>query len=198
MFTIQELLRHPSDFGFHDSEHPACADPEHWALGPVFLTRDSGLLGQSNASALRRALADRPELADDWQETNCGHWAVGWVEHLSFRVLTDDGRETGMFAFVRAWFGALEDYPIADDHDFQRREDEALHESVRESGQRYVREGVADDWVERVIDRLSRTDPSQLESHGDHGPSPDDDAVLDALRYLELAEADDDDDDDAE
>ena len=196
MFTIQELLRHPSDFGFHDPEHPACSDPEHWALGPVFLTRDSGLLGQSNASALRRALADRPELAEDWQETRCGHWAVGWVDHLSLRVLGEDGQETAMLGFVREWFGALEDYPIADDEDFSEREAEALRDSVRQSGQRYVRDGADDDWVERVVARLEHTDPSQLESHDDHGPSPDDDAVLDALRHLELAETDDDDGDD--
>lgn len=195
MFTIQELLRHPSDFGFHDPEHPACSDPEHWALGPVFLTRDSGLLGQSNASALRRALADRPELAEDWQETRCGHWAVGWVDHLAIRVLTDDGQETAMLGFVREWLSALEDYPIADDEDFSEREAEALRDSVRQSGQRYVRDGVDDDWVERVIARLEHTDPSQLESHDDHGPSPDDDAVLDAMICLSLAEADDGDDD---
>jgi len=24
--TIQTLLRRPSDFGFHDSDHPACSD----------------------------------------------------------------------------------------------------------------------------------------------------------------------------
>lgn len=196
--TIQNLLRRPSDVGFHDSDHPACSDPTHWSLGPVIRSRDSSLLEQSNAAALVANLEQHPELADDWQETRCGHWAVGWLDHLSLRVLDAAGQETVVFQLVRAWFDALADYPIADEEDFSRREDEALHDSVRQSGQRHVRDDVGDEWVGAVVVYLGDHDPRQLESRGPEGPSPDDDAVLDALRELDLVEREDEDEEEGQ
>lgn len=190
--NIDRLLTPPSDFGFHDYDHPARVTPSRWTLGPVLRTRDSGLLEQSNASVLIARLEESSELSEDWRETHAGHWACGWVDHLSFRVLEDDGEtETEVYRWLSQWFDALADYPIADEEDFSRREDEALHASVRCSGQRYVRAAAGDDWVGRVIVYLSAHDPRQLESRGDDGPSPDDDAVLDALRELDFVERED-------
>ena len=196
--TTTTLLRRPADFGFHDSDHPACSDPRHWTLGPVFRTRDSGLLEQSNAAALLAHLEERPDLSDEWRETRAGHWAVGWVEHLSFRVLGDDGEETVIYRLICDWFDALSDYPIADEEDFSRREEEALYASVLQSGQRHVRDDVGDEWVGAVVAYLGAHDLRQLESRGNDGPSPDDAAVLDALRELNLVEREDEDEDEDE
>jgi len=192
--TTKSLLTLPGDFGLHDPDHPVRLDPARWALGPVFRTRDSSLLEVSNAFALLRHLEGHPELVEDWRETHASHWAVGWVDHLSFRVFDLEGEETTIYHLIRQWFDGLADYPIADEEDFSRREDEALYASVRWSGQRHVRDDAGDDWVERVVVYLAEHDPRQLESRSADGPSPDDDAVFDAMLELGLVERDEVDD----
>jgi hypothetical protein len=80
------------------------------------------VLDKSNAVALRRHLASDPTLADDYYMTKCNHWAVGWVIHLSFRVLDENRELTRMARVVREWFDGLADYPVADESLFSEME----------------------------------------------------------------------------
>jgi hypothetical protein len=118
----REALRRPNDFGYMGDNDQMFVT---WALGPVIRHRDSDCLQESNAAALEKHLESDPTLADDWTITGCGHWAVGWVDHLSYRAVEADGKTATRIARVlRAWFAALDDYPIADEDDFSRREQE--------------------------------------------------------------------------
>lgn len=87
--TIRALLTLPRDFGYRGDLPLTSRDgAPTWTLGPVIETRDSDALERSNARVLKRALENEGYSEGcDWQSTHAGHWAVGRVEHLSYRVL---------------------------------------------------------------------------------------------------------------
>lgn len=81
------------------------------------------------------------------EENRCHHWAVGWIESLMIH-------ESNTAALERAeeiMKGLEDDYPVLDDEDFSRREDEAQQEawgwmSVRDRVkciQKYARENTS-------------------------------------------------------
>jgi hypothetical protein len=144
---LDALIKLPSDFGYY-GDLPV---GDTWTLGPVIRHRDSGPLDESNAAAIVARFTELfgPEGEDQgWEVTRCGHWAVGWVEHLSFRVRGEDGAATPQ---VRAWAELewrMEAYPVLDDDDFSEREHEALIEYL-ESATRgsWLRDDVPDSWA---------------------------------------------------
>jgi hypothetical protein len=127
---ITEALRTPSNFGY-SGDLPI---GETWALGPVIRHRESKILEESNADALiahlESLVSEGVILEDDYQVTTCGHWAVGWVEHLSFRAIEANGEPTNVFRALKAWDAALSDYPVADDEDYSRRQYETQLDSI--------------------------------------------------------------------
>lgn len=118
----RKALQRPPNFAYFESRgRPEMF--ETWALGPVIRHRESDCLQESNADALLKHLQSDPSLADDWTLTSCDHWAVGWVEHLSYRAVeADEKTATRIARVLRAWFDKLDDYPIADEDDFSERE----------------------------------------------------------------------------
>ena len=116
---IKKALTLPNSFGTGDTRFGRT-----WALGPIIETRDSDALARSNARVLKRELEARPEFEGQWEVTGCNHWAVGWVDHLSFVPVDDKGEPSGVFKFLTAWFKGLDDYPIADEDDFSQLEAE--------------------------------------------------------------------------
>ena len=194
---VRELLQRPRDC-FINSAHPAMEDPEHWCVGPVVLTRDSHLLDQANYQSLVAELEEHPEWEEEWQLHSFSHWAVGWVEHLSFRVLTEEGKPTAMFQFVKKWFEALSEYPSADDELYSKLEYEACLEAIESEGRRWIRDGVEEGWPETVWRWLDKNDPGELENRDGNGAYPDGDKVREALRALELHEPEDDEEEEEE
>lgn len=94
----------------------------NWSVGPCVLTRDSELLETSNYESLLAHLReDHPELEGDWETQTFSHWGYGWVKHLTFRVLNEDGTPSDIFRVLTAWNNALSAYPVADDEDYSRR-----------------------------------------------------------------------------
>lgn len=139
---ISDALERPGSFGLW-REHPRYDEMfQTWSLGPVIETRDSDVLDRANAEALRRHLATDPTLADDWYLTEANHWAVGWVTHLSFRVVDPDGTPSRMARVVREWFDALADYPIANESLHSEMECEAAEEWWRQYQERETRREV--------------------------------------------------------
>jgi hypothetical protein len=155
---------------------------ETWKLGPCFLHRDAGLLEQSNARVfLRRLKEEVGEEGEDgtpWQVTRCGHWAVGWVEHLSY-----DGANEKIVSFLSKWDAALADYPVADEMDYSELEQEALGKNVEQQLQRLRVED--DKAAGKLLDWLENNHPGELENKaGDQGAYPDEDIVKEGLREL--------------
>ena len=99
--------------------------------------RDSEALDRSN---YRRILEDmRAEFPDDIGELASSHWAVGWMEQMTIRVLTrelaDDAEITAADVtpafrkILGITLGLAEDYPVYDESDFSALESEENHEA---------------------------------------------------------------------
>lgn len=150
--------------------------PDDWA---IFYThhRDSGLLAQSNAAALRKALrpfihAAKPDVV---LETHT-HWAVGHAEGFSLRVF-HRRRITSAFRTYHELLSQLDDYPVLDEDDYSQREFEATLANLEFAADRLQREfRLPGDWPGQVYSWLSDFRPTALESHDDQGgwPEPED------------------------
>ena len=175
---IEEALQEPANFGYAGGRDLFGS----WALGPIIRTRDSDLLTQSNADALIRHLESDPSLADDWEITGANHWAVGWVDHLSFRAIGENGEPTRIFRVVKDWFRRLDEYPVADDDDFARREYEAALDAIEEVGGRLIDSSVApQEWPSECYEWLAENRPRAIESRDGHGAYPSTDDMVACL-----------------
>jgi hypothetical protein len=178
---LVEAMQQPSSFAYFGEDDE---DRERmfvtWALGPVIEHRDSGLVDRSNAEALRRFLASDPSLEGEYRFTRCNHWAVGWVEHVSFHAYGAAGGEpTRVARIIAEWFRYLrEEYPIADDDLHSEMECEETSEWMAQEGPYQAgRLGflLPEDWQDKVTSWWDANRSSALESVDDGGASPDDD-----------------------
>lgn len=186
---IRAVIKRPSDFGYH-GDLPI---GETWALGPVIVQRDSGPLDQVNDKAIRAMFAEAfgPEGEENgWEVTRCGHWAVGWVEHLSFRAVDDDGQATPQFQLWRDIEDRMDSYPVLDEDALAEAEYDALIEHLEWSASRYVRSDAPDDWAARLAGEVR--DCVRYESDGPYVREVD---IIEGLRELYMLDTSDDDDD---
>lgn len=178
---IEKALSRPRDFGYGGGNEEMF---KTWSLGPTIQHRDSGLLDRSNALALRRYLEKDPSLADDYTIMSASHWAVGWVEHISFRVVDPDGSPSRIFRVLTAWFNALSDYPVADDSLYSEMESEASWKWISEEGPRVAAKHdyvLPEDWQDKVYTWWDANDCNATESVDDQGASPSYEQFLEAF-----------------
>jgi len=101
--------------------------PEDCAI--VYLeNRDSDCLDQSNAAAIYAALHAWTGLQCDGSDVETqshNHWAVGHVDGIVIRCLDAKGKATAAFKALHALAAKLDGYPVLDEDDFSRREQEA-------------------------------------------------------------------------
>jgi hypothetical protein len=165
-------------------------DPENWA---VIYThhRDSGLLDQSNASAIGAALkpfsgGDNPDLVFETHS----HWAVGHVDGFSIRVFKN-GRTTEAFKTYHELAERMADYPILDESDYSEREYQAAFENLDIAAWKLKQEfDLPEDWQTNVFDWMRQNRENALENVDDQGGWPGDDdleAAFDALGYQRAA-----------
>lgn len=186
---VAEMLTLPDYFGL-SSGHPVREDPEHWTLGPVIRTRDSSLLTEVNADALEAELSEHPEFEEDYQITHCGHFACGWVDHLSFRALTPEGKPTAVWRWLAEWFARLEHYACADDAELSKREYEGALENIASIGEGRVTDGAPEDWPKKVWQWLWDHKQDELEASDGDAPYPSREAVHEAMRALGIYDTD--------
>jgi hypothetical protein len=164
-------------------------DPQNWA---IFYTqhRDSGLLDQSNAAVISKALepfalGDDPDLVME----SHNHWAVGYIDGFSIRVFDSNGEITEAFRTYHELAERLDDCPILDESDYSERELEATLENIESSAWRLKSEFLLpDDWVSDVYDWLSDNKPSELENVDDQGGFPSDESLKSAFVSLGFEE----------
>jgi hypothetical protein len=179
--AAREAVKKPSNFMW---EGPADgSDPDKWAL-TVGQHRDSGLLDQSNYAVIVKDMEAR--FPDDVEDFRSSHWAVGWLDQLAVRVFDANGNITDAFHAIADWKSKLEDYPLADEDDYSRREYEAAMDNI--ASQIMFSGFTVDDphaWADRVADWLSENGyDTELENVDDHGAYPDEELVKRALREL--------------
>ena len=164
--------------------------PEDWAVIYTH-NRDSGLLDQSNASAINKKMLPFTKGDDpDAVMESHSHWAVGHVDGFSIRVFKR-GRITKAFRTYHELAVQIEEYPILDESDYSEREYEATYENVGEAAWRLRQQfSLPDDWQSDVYSWLSDHRDHALENTDDQGgwPKKDDmEAAFDALGYQRSA-----------
>ena len=196
---IDELLKRPRDC-FINSAHPAMEDPGHWCVGPVILTRDSGLRERANATSLKAHLKSTPGIQGSWEIHTFNHWAVGWVEHLSFKVLKKGPgkKTTKVYEVIKDWFDGLSDYPVADEELLSQMKYDAAIEAIISQGSRWLKEPIPEEWASEVWTWLWNNDPSELEDPDGNGAYPSVESVREALRSLGIHEEEEEEEEEKE
>lgn len=158
-------------------------DAHEWAIIYTH-NRDSGLLDQSNAAVIAKALA--PFADKDVVFESHSHWAVGHVDGFSLRVFRR-GKITKAFRVYHELAEQMEAYPILDEADYSNREYEATFENIPLAAWRIKnRFKLPQDWESEVYSWLSDNRCSALENTDDQGGWPDEDdleAAFVALGY---------------
>lgn len=152
---LRQALERPGSFGLMG--HPKRDEMfRTWSLGPVVVHRDSPILDKANWEVLRKRLESDPSLADDWFVTHAGHWAVGWVDHLSFRAIDPDGSPSRMARILKDWNDQLSAYSIADEELYSRLQTECFERLFPQDALDAVRAAGLDeddlpaDWEEQL------------------------------------------------
>jgi hypothetical protein len=176
---ITDALRMPSDFGY--SGHLPIG--ETWSLGPMILNRDSGPLEQANSQSVREAFTaafgDEGE-ENGWVVTRCNHWAVGWVDHLSFKAIDDNGSPSAQFVEMLRLNAEVEENTVLDEDLLCQLDHEAVIEYLEWNATRWLSECVPDDWPEVLAREVSAE-----VIHEGGGVYLPDNIIINALRKLE-------------
>jgi len=178
---IKDALNRPGDFGLSPNHEHYDEMFYTWSLGPVIRHRDSGLLEESNADALEKHLNEDETLENDWEITSCNHWAVGWCDHLSFKVLDGNGEPSRIFRVITEWFNALSDYPVANESDYSEREYEATLENISSEGSILFLEDSPDGWEGEVFGWLWDNNQSAIAASDYNGGYPERKEIMQAL-----------------
>jgi hypothetical protein len=171
---------------FRDRELP---DPDNWAIIYTH-NRDSGLLDQSNAEVIRKAMQPFADTEDpDVVFESHSHWAVGHVDGFSLRVFRD-GQITEAFKVYHRLAEAMDAYPILDEIDYSNREFEATLENLTDAAWRLKDTyKLPEDWESQVYGWFDEHHCSAIENTSDQGGYPDQEeleAAFDALGYARL------------
>lgn len=162
--------------------------PQDWSI--IYTHhRDSGLLDQSNAAVIAKAMTPFIEGNDpDVVFESHNHWAVGHIDGFSLRVFRR-GRITKAFRTYHELAERMDDYPILDESDYSQREFDATFENIDLAAISVKHEFVLpDDWQSQVYSWLSDNDPSQLENVDDQGGWPDEESLWAAFKALGFKE----------
>lgn len=163
---------------------------EDWAV--IYHShRDSGLLDQSNAAVINKAMSpfsdgDNPDVVFESHH----HWAVGHIDGFSVQVFKR-GRITKAFRMYHELAVRMDEYPILDESDYSERELNATYENVGEAAWKLKQEfSLPDDWQSDVYSWLSDHRDHALENTDDQGGWPGEDdleAAFEALGYQRAA-----------
>lgn len=177
---LSAAVKMPSDFGY-SGDLPIGVT---WSLGPVVLTRDSSALERANSESVRAAFTEKfGEEGEEngWVVSRCAHWAVGWVEHLSFRAIDDNSGPTEQFIEMLRLNAEVEENVVLDEDLLCKLEWEDTIEYLEWNASRFVKESAPDDWVEMLAHEVS----GKL-VHDSSGPYVEEADIISGLRKLEL------------
>lgn len=158
---------------------------ETWSLGPVIQSRDSKILEEANARSIKATLESDPSLEGEWKITQCNHWAHGWVDHLSFRVVDSDGNITRVARVIKGLFDSLAEYPVLDDSLLSEMELDATMKNIRDHwNHNRLRDDVPDDWAGRMWQWWWDNDQGAIEDTDGNGGYPSDKEFEECARAL--------------
>lgn len=156
-------------------------DADEWAIIYTH-NRDSGLLDQSNADVIAKAL--EPFTDNDVVFESHHHWAVGHVDGFSVRVYQGD-KITEAFKVYHELAERLANYPILDEADYSNREYEATFENIPLAAWRLKnRYDLPEGWEGDVYSWLSENRSSALDNCDDQCGWPDENDLEAAFTSL--------------
>lgn len=173
--------------------------PGDWAL--VYInSRDSRLLEETNAEAIREAMA--PYL-DDEKHGVClftheaNHWAVGWIGGYAIRVYqpvseeseVQEGQERELTPVFLKWCELqeqLHNYPVLDEEAYSAAEYEATLKNITEEGRNLVRDDAPEDWAALCWRWFWDNDQGAIENRDDQGGYPSSAEMWECLLALHL------------
>ena len=161
-------------------------DADNWLIHYT-TNRDSGLLDQSNEQAIIKRLEPFTEGDDpDVMVESHSHWAVGYVDGFSLRVLRPDGTITDAFREFCGIRESLENYPVLDEADYSEREWNATLENY--SIEMWsLRNDLPEGWEGEVYEWFSDNGHHRyIENRDDQGGYADREAIIEALQDLGL------------
>ena len=162
-------------------------DPDNWAI--IYTHhRDSGLLDQSNAAVIEKAL--EPFTDGDVVFESHDHFAVGHIDGFSIRVRDTRKEITEAFRTYHSLAERMAIYPILDENDYSERELEATIENISDAAWRLKDDSeLPDSWEWEVYSWLSENDPSEIESRDDQGGYPSEEGLRSAFEGLGYSNA---------
>lgn len=183
-----------NSFGWnYDEEIP---DLENWCI-VYTVNRDSDLLTQSNAEEIYKRLLPYLETEDIIEEHH-GHWACGWVDGYSIRVIrldwdknSNDVEKKYTLAFLE-WCEIqlqLENYPVLNEENFFEKEFEDTLENIKIEGRSMIK-NTNDSWIYDVYKWLEENNPSAVEPRDGFGGYPSDYQIAEALFDLDNLDED--------
>lgn len=150
---IKQALERPGSFGYSGSRDMF----ETWSLGPLIDMRDADLVLQSNSFAMKAELERLEEAGeiepDSWEVTGCGHWGFGYVGHLSFKAVDDDGEPTKVFSHIMEMVDCIQEYVVLDSSDHSEREYDAQLESIEQNAPG-LKDELPEEWQNQVFSWL--------------------------------------------
>jgi hypothetical protein len=128
-------------------------DRQEWLVVNVSRNRDSDCLAESNFQTFLEGLGGE---SDNVEVHRFGHWACGWYE-----IILIDAKAEDIVALAQEMEDALENYPVLDEQDLSKRENEAEQESW-------------ESWARRDFSSdLKRKVESDWDGTSEHGYQPE-------------------------
>jgi hypothetical protein len=159
-------------------------DSENWAI--IYTHhRDSGLLDQSNAHVIAKAMEPFADTkVPDVVFESHNHWAVGSIDGFSVRVFRD-GTITDAFRTYHELAERMASYPILDETDYCNREYEATVENIGSAAWRLKNDyELPTGWEEEVYSWLSEHRFAAIENCDDQGGYPSEEELVEAFTAL--------------
>ena len=149
--------------------------------------RDSTLLAQSNADAIRRDLKEWTGAAEDGADVlpqHFSHWLCGWVDAVAIRVYRD-GVITPAFRRLYDIMKSLEYYPVLDEEDYFNREYRSTISNINDAAWKLKREWtLPDGWEEQVFSWFWDNDQAEVQNTDDTGGYPSEEGLVKAFEAL--------------
>lgn len=159
-------------------------DSKKWAI--IYTHhRDSGLLDQSNAEVIRKAILPFADTEDpDVVFESHSHWAVGSIDGFSIRVFRND-TITKAFRKYHELAEQVASYPILDETDYSNREYEATIENIGNAAWKLKSDyELPKGWEGEVYSWLSDNRYSAIENCDDQGGYPSEEELVEAFETL--------------
>lgn len=152
--------------------------------------RDSGLLDQSNAAAIAKALEPFTDGDDpDVTAESHNHWAVGHIDGFAIRVFRE-GQITDAFRTYHELAERMSDYPVLDESDYSEREYEATVENIADAARSLRHDyDLPDGWESAVFSWFWDHNQRAVENRDDQGGYPSESDLEEAFGALGYPEA---------